>query len=60
MIAGELADNASFLPVGRSYLIQIDQVACYSEDTLCMTDGSVIQIPLRRRAVIRSLFTKES
>lgn len=59
-IAGELADNVSFLPVGRSYLIHVDQVVSYSEGELCMTDGSVIQIPLRRRAKIHSILTKES
>nr|WP_300841517.1 LytTR family DNA-binding domain-containing protein [uncultured Acetatifactor sp.] len=45
-------DTDSFLPVGRSYLINLNQVACSHNGDLLMADGSVVQIPVKKRSEI--------
>ena len=43
-----------FLPVGRSFLVNLNYVSEQNEDDLIMTDGSVIQVPFRKR---KDIFT---
>ncbi|MCM1302737.1 MAG: response regulator transcription factor [Lachnospiraceae bacterium] len=51
----------TFLPVGGSYLINLNHVAGQSGNDLVMSDGSVVQIPLKKRgeilAVVRPLLS---
>lgn len=44
------ADN--FLPIGRSFLINRNHVAGQLKNDLIMSDGSIVQIPLRKQAEI--------
>lgn len=48
-------DTDSFLPVGRSYLINLNQVAGSHNGDLLMADGSVVQIPVKKRGEILTL-----
>lgn len=41
-----------FLPIGRSFLINQSHVAGQLENDLTMSDGSIVQIPLREQAKI--------
>lgn len=41
-----------FLPVGRSYFINMDHVTGLTGNDLAMSDGSIAQIPLRKREEI--------
>lgn len=38
-----------FLPVGRSFLINLDHVSKRTGNDLAMSDGSIVQVPLRKR-----------
>ena len=39
-----------FLPIGRSFLIHLDHVSRLSGNDFLMSDGSIVQIPLRKQA----------
>ncbi len=44
-----------FLPVGRSFLINLEHVSGQIENDLAMSDGSIVQIPLRKRKKILTI-----
>lgn len=41
-----------FLPVGRSFLINLEHVSEQAAHDLVMSDGSIVQIPLRKQAEV--------
>lgn len=41
-----------FLPIGRSFLINLEHVSEQAAHDLIMSDGSIVQIPLRKQAEI--------
>jgi len=41
-----------FLPVGRSYLINLNHVSGQLDNDLIMSDGSIVQIPVKKRGDI--------
>lgn len=45
-------DNSSFLAIGRSYLVNLKHVTGQAENDLVMSDGSLVQLPLRKRVKI--------
>lgn len=45
----------AFVPVGKSYLINLNHVAGRSENDLLMSDGSIVQIPVKKRNAIFTL-----
>ena len=51
-IVRQFSGTDGFLPVGGSYLININHVKGLAENDLAMADGSVVQIPLKRRGEI--------
>lgn len=51
-IAGLFSKTEGFLPVGRSFLINLDHVAKRAGNDLAMSDGSIVQVPLRKRAKV--------
>ncbi len=51
-IMGTFCDVDSFLPVGRSYLINLNHVSGSRNHDLLMSDGSVVQIPVKKRSEI--------
>ena len=54
-IVREFNGTESFLPVGGSYLINLNHVKSQAEKDLTMSDGSVVQIPLKKRREIFSV-----
>lgn len=42
----------SFLPIGKSYLINLHHVSGQSDHDLIMSDGSIVQIPVKKRSTI--------
>ncbi len=48
-IAGFFSKTEGFIPVGRSFLINLDHVARWTGNDLVMSDGSIVQVPLRKR-----------
>lgn len=53
-VAAQLADAACFLAVGRSFLINLNHAADRRENDLVMSDGSIVQVPLRKQEEIFS------
>lgn len=53
-IAATLKGADDFLPVGRSFLVNLSHVSGQAGNDLAMSDGSIVQIPLRRREEIFS------
>ena len=49
-IAEFFREISCFLPVGRSFLVNLNHVSGQFENDLAMSDGSIVQIPLRKRA----------
>lgn len=47
-----------FLPVGQSFLINLNHVSGQIENDLVMSDGSIVQIPLRKRKEILTLIER--
>ena len=54
-IVREFSGTEAFLPVGGSYLINLNHVKGQAENDLTMSDGSVVQIPLKKRGEILSV-----
>lgn len=48
----------SFLSVGQSFLINLNHVSGQIENDLIMSDGSIVQIPLRKRKDILTLIER--
>lgn len=42
----------SFLPIGRSYLVNLGQLSGQSGNDLLMSDGSIVQVPFRKQKAI--------
>lgn len=51
-IVGSFSGMDYFLPVGRSFLINLDYVSRKSGNDIIMSDGSIVQVPLRKRGKI--------
>lgn len=51
-IAGSFSRTDYFLPVGRSFLINLDHVSRKSGNDIIMSDGSIVHVPLRKRGEI--------
>lgn len=51
-IIDAFCDADAFLPVGRSYLINLNHVSDRLDNDLIMSDGSIVQIPVRKRGEI--------
>lgn len=51
-IVGSFSGTDYFLPVGRSFLINLDYVSRKSGNDIIMSDGSIVQVPLRKRGKI--------
>lgn len=51
-IADFFSGTDCFLPVGRSFLINLDYVSKKSGSDIIMSDGSIVQVPLRKRGKI--------
>lgn len=54
-IADVFSNADSFLPIGRSYLINLNHVSGQRNNDLVMSDGSIVQIPVKKRGKILSL-----
>lgn len=54
-IVREFGNTEAFLPVGGSYLINLNHVTGQADNDLIMADGSVVQIPLKKRGEIFSV-----
>lgn len=54
-VVREFHGTDTFLPVGGSYLINLNHVAGRSGSDLVMADGSVVQIPQKKRGEILSV-----
>lgn len=42
----------SFLPIGKSYLINLHHISGLSDHDLIMSDGSIVQIPVKKRSTV--------
>ena len=51
-VAAQLTHAPCFLAVGRSFLINLNHTADRQENDLVMSDGSIVQIPLRKQEEI--------
>ncbi|MDE5820182.1 MAG: LytTR family DNA-binding domain-containing protein [Lachnospiraceae bacterium] len=51
-ITNSFCHTDSFLPIGKSYLINLHQVSGQSDHDLIMSDGSIVQIPVKKRSTI--------
>lgn len=54
-VVRKFRDTDSFLSVGGSYLVNINHVKGLWGNDLVMADGSVVQIPLKKRGEILSV-----
>ena len=54
-IAGSFSGTDCFLPVGRSFLINLDYISGKSGNDIIMSDGSIVQVPLRKRGKVFSI-----
>lgn len=54
-VVRKFSDTDNFLPVGGSYLVNLNHVKGLSGNDLVMADGSVVQIPLKKRGEILSV-----
>lgn len=54
-IVMEFGDTEAFLPIGGSYLINLNHITGQAADDLIMSDGTVVQIPLKKRGEIFSI-----
>lgn len=54
-IASTFCQNNNFLPVGRSFIINLNHVAGRLKNDLVMSDNSIVQIPLRKQEYILSI-----
>ncbi|MGI6736323.1 MAG: LytR/AlgR family response regulator transcription factor [Anaerovoracaceae bacterium] len=50
----QFQDNANFLRIGRSFLINLNHVAKNPANDLIMSDGSIVQIPVRSQTSVRA------
>lgn len=57
-ISDALSVSDGFLPIGRSFLINLNHVAGQINKDLKMSDGSTVQIPVRRRTQILNTVAK--
>jgi len=53
-IAEGVCHTDNFLPVGRSFLINLNQVKGRLKNDLVMSDGSIVQVPLRKQEDVLS------
>lgn len=54
-IVREFGNMETFLLVGGSYLINLNHATGQTENDLIMSDGSIVQIPLKKRGEIFSV-----
>lgn len=53
-ISGKVKEYPSFLAVGKSYIVNMNDVDCLRDGVLEMTDGAVISIPVRSLKEVKS------
>lgn len=53
-IVGLFHSTDDFLPIGRSYLVNLYHVTGQADNDLLMSDGSIVQIPLKKQREILS------
>ncbi len=51
-IAYSLRQSDCFFQIGRSFVVNLDQISGWQQNDLLMSDGSIVQIPLRKHGEV--------